>query len=107
MTTSVYPIHKGINKPITFRGLQAQYILYAGGILIGNLFLFAVLYISGISSWFCLPFTFALGAAGIGKVYQLSHQYGEFGLMKLRAARRLPHTLRSHSRHLFIHLKKD
>ena len=106
MTTSVYHIHKGINRPIVFRGLRAQYILYAGGILVGDLLLFAILYISGVSSWICLPFTITLAAAGILAVYRLSHRYGEFGLLKHRAARRLPPALRSHSRHPFIHLKR-
>ena len=51
MTTSVYLINKGINKPILFHGLRAQYILYAGAIITGDTLLFAVLYISGINSW--------------------------------------------------------
>jgi hypothetical protein len=42
MTTSVYLIHKGINKPITFKGLQGQYILYGGAILTADLLLFAI-----------------------------------------------------------------
>jgi len=107
MTTSVYPIHKGINRPIVFRGLQAQYILYAGGILIGDLLLFAILYISGISSWICLSLAIILAIVGIGTAYRLSHRYGEFGLLKKKAARRLPKFLRSPSRNTFIHLKKN
>lgn len=90
MTTSVYHINKGINKPIVFRGLQSQYILYAGGITIGDLLLFAILHISGINSWIYLPFTGTLGAAGTATLYRLNHQYGEFGLLKIRAARHLP-----------------
>ncbi len=106
MTTSVYLINKGINKPIIFHGLRAQYILYAGAIITGDLLLFAVLYISGINSWICLPFSTTIGIAGILRVYHLSHRYGEFGLLKKRAARRFPRTIRSHSRHPFIDLKK-
>ena len=31
MANSVYKINKGINKPIEFKGLKAQYIWYLGG----------------------------------------------------------------------------
>ena len=48
MANSIYKINKGINKPIEFKGLKAQYIWFlAGGILL-LMFLFAVLYISGV-----------------------------------------------------------
>jgi hypothetical protein len=106
MTTIVYLIHKGINKPITFKGLQGQYILYGGAILTGDMLLFAILYIGGVSTWISLPLTMTLGSAGILTISRLSHRYGAFGLLKKRAARRLPPTLRSHSQKLFISLKK-
>ena len=47
MASSIYGINKGINKPIEFRGLKAQYIWYLAGGLVGLLVLFAILYISG------------------------------------------------------------
>ena len=106
MTTSIYLINKGVNKPILFRGLQSQYILYAGGILVGDLVLFALLHVAGLNPWIDLPLAFALGAAGILTVYHLSHQYGVHGLLKRRAARRIPQALRSRSRQPFIHLQK-
>lgn len=34
MSNSVYQINKGINKPIEFKGLKAQYIWYLGGGLV-------------------------------------------------------------------------
>jgi hypothetical protein len=43
MSASVYKINKGINKPIEFKGLKAQYIAYLGAGLITLLILFAVL----------------------------------------------------------------
>ena len=54
MTTSVYTINKGINKPIEFKGLKAQYIGYLAAGLIGLLILFAALYISGVNTFVCL-----------------------------------------------------
>ncbi len=106
MTTSVYLINKGINKPILFRGLQSQYILYAGAILVGDLILFALLHVAGLSPWIDLPLALALGATGILTVYHLSHRYGVYGMLKRRAARCLPQALRSRSRQPFIHLQK-
>ena len=46
MSTSVYTVNKGINRPIEFKGLKAQYIWYLGGGLLALLILFAILYLS-------------------------------------------------------------
>jgi hypothetical protein len=43
MATSVYQINKGINKPIEFKGLKAQYIWYLCGGLVALLILFAIM----------------------------------------------------------------
>jgi len=102
----VYTIPRRINAPLQFVGLKAQYIFYAGGIVIAALLLFAVLYIIGLNSWLALLIGFGSGAFGLGRVHWLSHHYGEYGLQKHGAARRLPKTLRITSRTLFITLKK-
>ena len=49
MSNSVYQINKGINKPIEFKGLKAQYIWYLGGGLVALLIVFAIIYICGIT----------------------------------------------------------
>ncbi len=46
MKTSVYRINKGINNPIGFKGLKAQYIWYLGGGLICLLIFFCYSFIS-------------------------------------------------------------
>jgi uncharacterized protein DUF4133 len=107
MATKVYLINRGINKPITFRGLKAQYILYAGGIITGNLLLFAILYICGVNSWICIIICFGLGGYGVSVMYRLSNQYGEFGLIKKRAAKKIPKAIRSSSRKIFTHLNNQ
>jgi hypothetical protein len=45
--SSVYNINKGINQPIEFKGLKAQYIWWLCGGLVCLLILFAVTYVSG------------------------------------------------------------
>ena len=50
MNSTVFQINKGINRPIEFHGLKAQYILYFVIGILSLLILFAILYIIGINS---------------------------------------------------------
>lgn len=106
MSTSVYQINKGVNKPVVFKGLKAQYIWYLGGGLIVLLIAFAILYICGINTFVCLGLILVLGGVLISYVYKLSHKYGEHGLMKKLARRSIPGTVKSYSRKEFIKLRK-
>src|SRR6266704_2315049 len=67
--SSVYKINKGINKPIEFKGLKAQYIAYLGAGLIALLIIFAILYIAGVNMFACLAFIGTLGVALFMTVY--------------------------------------
>lgn len=102
MANSVYRINKGINKPIEFRGLKAQYIWYLGGGLAALLVLFAVLYIGGVNVFLCLSIILALGVLMTMKIYALSNTYGQYGMMKKLARRRVPKLIRSNSRKVFL-----
>jgi hypothetical protein len=97
----MYPINKGINKPIEFKGLKAQYIGYLGGGLVLLLILFAVLYLLGTPVYGCLLVVAGLGTALFYKVFELSHRYGPYGLMKRHARRYLPVYLKFKSRRIF------
>ncbi len=101
MANSVYPINKGINRSIEFKGLRAQYIWYLGGGLLALLILFAVMYIAGVPALLCV---FIIGAAGsllFVKVYAMNKKYGEYGMMKKIAARSLPGVIKCNSRKIF------
>lgn len=101
MASKQYPINKGINKSLVFKGLKAQYIGYMGlGLLIDLLF-YAVLYIFKINTYITLLLTVALGALITVVVYHLNTAYGEHGLSKSLAKRRTPKIIRSFSRRLF------
>ncbi len=102
MANSVYKINKGINKPIEFKGLKAQYIWYLGGGLVILLILFAVLYIVGISPFICVGLISILGAILFTWVYGISNKYGEHGMMKKIAKRGVPLVLKSYSRKIFF-----
>jgi hypothetical protein len=108
--SSVYTINKGINQPITFKGLKAQYIWYLGGGLLILLILFAVLYISGVHPFICLGLVVVLGTGLFLYVYRLSHKYGQHGLMKKTARRYVPRHLKCNSRCVFtklLHVEKE
>ena len=104
---SVYTINKGINKPIEFKGLKAQYITYLAIGLIFLLIFFAAIYISGVNMFVCLALVLGLGTALFMTVSRMSRTYGEYGLMKLAAKRRLPGVVIIKSRKSFLNLKKQ
>ena len=106
MATSVYTINKGINKPIEFKGLKAQYIWYLGGGLLALLILFAVLYICGVNTFICLGIIIISGTGLFMYVYKLSHKHGQYGMMKTIAKRSIPETIKSYSRKVFTDLCK-
>jgi 4-hydroxybenzoate polyprenyltransferase len=96
-----YQINKGINRPIEFKGLKAQYIGYLGGGLVVLLVLFAVLYLIGTAVYWCIIIVAGLGSTLFYQVFALSHQYGEHGLMKRNARKYLPTYLKFKTRRLF------
>lgn len=106
MGNSVYTINKGINQPIEFRGLKAQYIGYLALGLVVLLILFAVLYISGLHPFVCLGLILVLGILLFIWVYRLSNRYGRYGLMKKVARKAVPACLINSSRTLVLKLKK-
>ena len=103
MSNSVYQINKGINKPIEFKGLKAQYIWYLGGGLVILMIIFAILYIAGINIFICLIIIFFAGTALFMYVYKMSRTYGQYGLMKKIAKKAVPKVIKSYS---IVKLKK-
>ena len=96
-----YEINKGVNRSIEFRGLKAQYIYYLAIGLTLLLIFFSIMYIAGVPVYLCIPVVFLAGSALFMGVYRLSHRYGEHGLMKVMAFRRVPLAIHSHSRRIF------
>ena len=106
MANSVYQINKGINKPVEFRGLKAQYIWWLGAGLVCLLIVFAIMYAAGVNAFISLA-VILLAAGGLFmKVYQLSRRYGQYGMMKMLAKKSIPHCIQSRSRKVFLGLKK-
>lgn len=105
-SNSVYEINKGINKPIEFRGIRAQYIMYLAAGMLALFILFVVLYIVGLSVYLCLALVGVAGFVLFTWITKMSHKYGEHGLLKAAGSRRVPPAIYTHSRSLFTCLQK-
>lgn len=103
---ALYHINKGINKPIEFKGLKAQYIGYLAVGLVLLLVGFAIMYLIGVPVTICVIVTGALGSLLFYQVFKLSHKYGQHGLMKRSAKRYLPKYLKFKTRQVFLRLKR-
>lgn len=99
---SVYQVNRGVNAPVTFKGLKAQYIWYLGGGIVVILIVFAVLYISGLNMYLCLIIAGCLGGVLIWWIYLLSNKYGEYGMLKKIGRRGIPQLIRNNSRKVFV-----
>lgn len=99
---SVYQINKGINQSIEFKGLKAQYIWYLGGGVVSLMILFAILYIIGVPSLICVGIIGTAGGFLVFKIYRMSNQYGEYGMMKAFAKKQIPKFINVKSREVFI-----
>ena len=97
MSNTVYQINKGINKPIEFKGLKAQYIWYLGGGLVALLILFSILYICGVNVYLCLFVIVSSASTLFMYVYKLSRKYGEYGFMKKIAGKAVPKVIKNYS----------
>ena len=102
MSNSVYKINKAINQAIEFKGLKAQYIWYLAAGMVLLMILFALMYIMGLPSLFCVGFITAIGSLLVFKTYKMSHTYGQYGMMKALAKRHIPKYIRTYSRAVFL-----
>lgn len=104
--SSSYDINKGINRPIEFKGLKAQYIWYTAAGLALLLIAFAAMYLAGVPAYLSLPLVLLTGAGLFAGVYRCNHRYGEHGLMKALAYRQVPTAIICRSRKILIQLSQ-
>lgn len=102
MANSIYEINKGINRPIEFKGLKAQYIWYLGAGMVITFLFYVILYSAKVNTFITLALTAALGAGLVMGVYHLSSTYGEHGLSKALAKRKVPKIIKAKSRLPFV-----
>ncbi|UCS92184.1 DUF4133 domain-containing protein [Echinicola marina] len=101
-----YTINKGVNRPISFKGLQAQYILYLGVGLVVLLLLFAISYVLGISFWLSGTACGFMGYLLFETVFKLNRKYGRYGLKKRLARHKLPMGIKVRDRGFVRKLKQ-
>ena len=82
-----YSINKGIGRSVEYRGLKAQYLLIFAVGLLSMFILFVVMYVAGVPQWFCIGFTAVSAPSLVWLTFRLNAKYGQYGLMKLGAAR--------------------
>lgn len=93
-----YYINKGVGKSAEFKGLRAQYLyIFAGGLL-GSFILFVILHTSGTPVMINVFIVLTLTGGLLFKVFGLNRKYGEWGLMKISAAKREPRYLKNKGR---------
>lgn len=80
-----YSINKGIGRNAEFKGLKSQYLFVFAGGLLAVFVVFVVMYMAGISQWFCIGFGVVAAAVLVAATFRLNAKYGEYGLMKLQA----------------------
>lgn len=107
MSNTVYQINKGINRPIYFKGLQGQYIIYLAVGLVGLMILFLILFFLAVPMLVCVLSTAGLGLLMTSKIYRFSNRYGEHGLLKIIAQKKTPKFISIHSRRVFSRLVKS
>ncbi|WP_022821550.1 DUF4133 domain-containing protein [Hymenobacter norwichensis] len=104
---SHYPLNKGVNKPVEFKGLVgSRYIfMLLGGL--GGVFLgYIVLHVAGVSSYLTLPLAIGSAFCWVTRVFSLSAKYGEHGAMKQQAKGRQPKRIVNRNPRLFKNLKR-
>lgn len=92
-----YNINKGVNRPLEFHGIRAQYLVYMVIGLVGLLFLFVVLYLIGVTLYVVLPVMGTLGTLLFSVVGKYSKKYGANGLSKQSGYKALPKALKIRS----------
>lgn len=88
-----YNINKGIGKSVEFKGLKAQYLFIFAGGLLAVFVVFVIMYMVGIDQWVCIGFGVIAASVLVWMTFNLNAKYGEYGLMKLMAARQHPRYL--------------
>lgn len=93
-----YTINKGIGRPAEFNGLKSQYLFIFAGGLLAVFVVFVVMYMAGVSQWFCIGFGVVTAGILVWGTFFLNEKYGEFGLLKVMA-------LSNHPRYIINRLR--
>jgi len=99
-----YSIHRAINRPLRFKGIEGAYLMFAAAGLVGDLLVFVILYCCHTPAIISIGIAGGIGAILVTTTTRLSRNYGTHGLRKKKARRRVPACIRWKSRRLFTQL---
>ena len=97
---AVYQINKGIGRSPEFKGLRSGYLFIFAGGLLAILIAFMVLYMAGVNQWICIALGVVSASVLVWATFHLNAKYGEWGLMKIQAARNHPRYIINRKRFL-------
>jgi hypothetical protein len=95
-----FKINKGINKPVEFKGLKSQYLMYMAMGILGVFLIFIVIYLLGVNRYISLCFAFGSSLFLIYYIFYLNNTYGEHGVMKLAAKKNRPKYLTNQGKYV-------
>ena len=87
----VYPVFRGVDNELEFRGLRGKYFYYAVGGVIGSIFVTLLLYILGVNLFLALLLMVATGSGVLFYMYSANKKYGRWGDVKQRVRSLKPH----------------
>lgn len=101
----MYKINKGVGKSAEFYGLRGTWMYtFLGGMGV-VIFLFFGLVSSGFPSLLAVLFTLILASIFCLYVFRANEKYGEFGLLKFSARKKIPHCIVIRNPTIFQNLK--
>ena len=92
--------NKGIGRSPEFKGLRSQYLFIFAGGLLAILIAFMVLYMAGVNQWICIVLGVISASVLVWATFHLNAKYGEWGLMKMQAAKNHPRYIINRKRFL-------
>jgi hypothetical protein len=103
-----YPLNKGINKPLEFKGLVGIRYLFLLAVGLAGAFLgFIILRVVGANIYFSVALTLGGSIFWVTRIFGLSAKHGEHGAMKLKAKQRQPQRIVNRNARLFKSLKQS
>ena len=83
-------MHRAINKPIEFKGIKGFYIVLLGLGMLILLLLISLLYLLKLPNLFLTALGLLLGGAWLLLILHINKRFGQYGLQKYLARKRLP-----------------
>lgn len=71
---SDFEINKGVGREVEFKGLRAQYLYFAFGLL-AVFVVFVIMYTAGIGQWVCIGFGVSAATAIVWLTFSLNKQF--------------------------------